>query len=318
LCREAELLKRSALAESTKSTYRSQLRTFRRFCLYFGRPCLPADQLTLKGYIAFLARSLNPSSIPGYMNVVRILHVSSGLKNPLVDNWELDMIKRGISRRFGRPPVQKLPITLDILRKLYCLMDFSLACDLAFWSAALIAFYGLLRKNTLLPAHGDSSGPSFLIRSDVTGLSRHSFMLTIRHTKTIQYGQRLLKIPYASCEDGRLCPVFFLLKHLVGSPLGGDLPLFSYCSGGRIYSWTHNKFVGYLKDCLSRVGYPPTSYSGHSFRRGGCSVCFEAGLSVTDIKLRGDWRSNSFEKYLFVPFESVFKSAIMISNFAGR
>ena len=30
--------------------------------------------------------------------MVRILHVSAGLRNPLAGNWELDMIKRGVSR----------------------------------------------------------------------------------------------------------------------------------------------------------------------------------------------------------------------------
>ena len=117
--READLYKRQALAESTKSTYRSQLNSFLRFCLYFGRISLPADQITLKGYVAFLARSLNPSSIGGYLNVVRILHVNAGLPNPLKDNWEVSMIKRGVTRKLGRPPVQKLPITCDVLLKLY-------------------------------------------------------------------------------------------------------------------------------------------------------------------------------------------------------
>jgi hypothetical protein len=318
LCKEADCFKHCALAESTKTTYRSQLRTFFRFCLYFGRPSLPADQDTLKGYIAFLARSLNPSSLPGYLNVIRILHVSAGLKNPFSGNWELDMIKRGVTRKLGRPPVQKLPITLAIMRKIFVLLDFSLASDLAFWAAALVAFYGLLRKNTLLPSCVGSDSLAFLLRKDVADFTVHSFMLVIRQTKTIQFGQRLLKIPFVSCLDEDVCPVSFLLKHVVGSPLPGDSPLFNYCEDGKVWSWTGASFVGYLKNCLNRVGFPEGSYSGHSFRRGGCSMCFEAGLSVTDIKLRGDWRSNSFEKYLYVPAEAIFMSAKVLADFAGK
>jgi hypothetical protein len=317
LCREAEVFKRSALAESTKSTYRTHLRTFLRFCLYFGRPSLPADQLTLKTYIAFLAWSLNPSSIPGYLNIIRILHVSAGLKNPLDGNWEVDMIKRGVLRKLGRPPVQKLPLTVEILRKLYYLLDLSQPGELSFWAASLVAFFGLLRKNTLLPKTRDATAPSYLVRGDVTEFSAHSFLLDIRHAKTIQFGQRLLKIPYVSCEDERLCAVSFLLRHLVVSPLAANAPLFSYCIGQKVYSWTHASFVKFLKECLTRLGYSSTSYSGHSFRRWGCSACFEADLTVTDIKLRGDCRSNCFEKYLFVPSSSVFKSAVILSNFVA-
>jgi hypothetical protein len=77
------------LAETTKSAYRSQLNAFLRFCLHFALTPVPSQQETLRCYVAFLARSLNPSSIPGYLNVVRLLHLNAGLVNPLKDNLEL-------------------------------------------------------------------------------------------------------------------------------------------------------------------------------------------------------------------------------------
>jgi hypothetical protein len=120
-----------------------------RFCIYYDRVQVPADQITLCAYVAFLARSLNPSSLPGYLNVIRIMHVQAGHSNPFKDNWELSMIRRGISRKLGRPPVQKLPITVEILRAIYKLLSFDREGDLSFWSACLICFFGLLRKNTL-------------------------------------------------------------------------------------------------------------------------------------------------------------------------
>ena len=318
LAREAEQFKRQALAESTKSTYRSQLNSFLRFCIYYGRSHLPADQLTLKCYVSFLARSLNPSSISGYLNVVRILHLNAGLPNPLLENWELAMVKRGVARKLGRPPVQKLPITVDILKSIYSLLDLSDVADLAFWAAALVGFYGLLRKNTLLPVSSGSNSKAFLLCSDVVEFSRHSFLLKIRQTKTIQFGQRVLVLPFVSCLDHSLCPVSVLLRHLVNSPLPGTCSLFSYCVDGRVRLWTHASFVAFLKLCLTRLGFQPGSYSGHSFRRGGCSACFQAGLSITDIKLRGDWRSQSFERYLYVSASSVYQGARALADFAGQ
>ena len=119
------MFKRFALAESTKTTYRSQLNAFLRFCLFYDQVPLPASQDTLKCYVVFLARSLNPSSLPGYLNVVRIMHVNAGYDNPLKDNFEITMIRRGITRPLGRPQVQKLPFTLDILRAIFALLDMS-------------------------------------------------------------------------------------------------------------------------------------------------------------------------------------------------
>ena len=125
-----------------------------------------------------------------------------------------------------------------------------------------------------MPPTPNSRIPTFLVRSDVVDLNRHSFLLLICHTKTIQFGQRLLTLPFVSCPDVRLCPVTFLFKHLVGSPLPATEPLFSYCRNGRVFVLTHASFVSRLKICLTRAGFPPECYSGHSFRRGGGGAPF--------------------------------------------
>jgi hypothetical protein len=174
LAREAELFKRQAFAESTKRSYRSQISAFLHFCLYFNRSSVPVSQEKLKCYVAFLARSLNPSSIGGYLNVVRILHVEANLPNPLDKNWEVAMIKRGIQRKLGRPPMQKLPITVDVLKAIFELLDMTENGDLSFWAASLVCFYGLLRKNTLLPVSVNSGSSVFLVRGDVCNLCKSS------------------------------------------------------------------------------------------------------------------------------------------------
>jgi hypothetical protein len=288
---------------------------FLYFLWSYPSPCGSVD---FKMLCSFFSRSLNPTSIGGYLNVIRISHLSAGFKNPLLDNWELAMIKRGITREMGRPPVQKLPVTIDILRSMFVLLDCMKVRDLSFWAACLVCFYGLLRKNTLLPICGKSKSKAHLVRSDVVEFSRHSFLLRIRQTKTIQFGQRVLELPYVSCVDETLCPVAFLLRHLVRSPLPGNIALFSYVVKGRVVHWTHTDFVTYLRLLLTRLGFDPSAYSGHSFRRGGCSACFQAGLNITDIKLRGDWRSHSFEKYLYVPASAVYKGARALADFAGQ
>lgn len=125
-----------AFARSTKATYKSQLRAFLRFCLYFGYSAVPCTSATVLRYIAFLARSLSPNSIPNYLNVIRILHLQNGLPNPLQDpllNWRYHMILRGIQREHGQPTRQKLPITPHILRSIKTQLNLNLSADLTFW-----------------------------------------------------------------------------------------------------------------------------------------------------------------------------------------
>ena len=235
LVREAGAYKRSAYALSTQKTYRSQLRRYLQFCLDFDCSPMPASQQTLVSYTAYLARSLSASSIPNYLNVVRILHLESGLCNPLEGNFELNMLKQGIKRVKGVPPRQKAPITVDILCKMYKLLDLTKPSDLSFWAIALIAFFGFLRKSSVLPDSSKFDPKKTLLREDVLELCLSSFILLLRHSKVIQFGQKLLKLPYVCCDVSCLCPVRALLSHFGASPLGGVvLCLISYELGASV------------------------------------------------------------------------------------
>ena len=55
---------KQAYATSTKDTYKSQLRAYFTFCVYYGYHPLPASTITLSHYAAFLARSLSAFLIP--------------------------------------------------------------------------------------------------------------------------------------------------------------------------------------------------------------------------------------------------------------
>ena len=85
---DAELRKyrgQAFFAQSTAATYKSQLRAYFRFCLYFGYRPVPCSSHNLLRYVVFLARTLAASSIACYLNVVRILHLQRGFPNPLQD-----------------------------------------------------------------------------------------------------------------------------------------------------------------------------------------------------------------------------------------
>lgn len=92
---------KQAYATSTKATYKSQLRAYLTFCVYYGYQPLPASTITLSRYAAFLARSLSASSIPAYLNIVRILHLEHGLGDPTKNNFHLATTLRGIRRCKG-------------------------------------------------------------------------------------------------------------------------------------------------------------------------------------------------------------------------
>ena len=115
LLTDARALKKHVFAEATQATYKTHLNAYMTYCAYYHQTPVPAKQSTIVGYVVFLARSIASSSIPSYLNIIRILHSSVGLPNPLYMNWEVNMLKRAVSRLKGRPPQQKSPITIPIL-----------------------------------------------------------------------------------------------------------------------------------------------------------------------------------------------------------
>jgi hypothetical protein len=142
----ARLFKKSAFAASSQKTYKCQLKIFLQFCLDFKCMPLPCSQETLIVYTAFLAKKMLPSSVGNYLNVVRMLHVEAGFANPLADSYELSMLKRGINRLKGVPPNQKLPITVEILLKLYPFVNLSVPSDLSFWAVCILGFLWVSSK----------------------------------------------------------------------------------------------------------------------------------------------------------------------------
>ena len=165
----------------------------------------------------------------------------------------------------------------------------------------------------LLPMNGAPPAGKFISCADVEDLTLGSFQLVVRHSKTTQFGQKSLKLPFVSCPNVLLCPVRQLLGHLGCSPLPSHSTLCSYVQGGKEVVLTHSLFVNQLKLCIQRSGRDSSLYSGHSFRRGGASFCYMMGLSDIQIKIRGDWVSSAYERYVYVDESKLFESARVLA-----
>lgn len=300
---------RNTFAKSTQASYRSHLKAYLRFCLYFDFVPVPATQQCLVCYVTYLARSLAPSSIQNYINIIRILHEDNDLPNPMAKNFELSNLLKGIARLNGSPPKQMLPMTCEILWSIKLKLDFANPADVSFWAICTTGFFGFLRKASMLPKAMKNHGTDCLLRSDVVINNIKKCTVIVRKTKTIQCGERVLKIPYCADPGQPLCPVTALFKLFTVAPQDPNLPLFSYLHEGGWSCWTQERFVSRLRELLSKTGIDAKQYSGHSFRRGGASLGFRLGMSICEIKQRGDWQSDAVEKYIVLDDEQEFHVA---------
>ena len=58
------------------------------------------------------------------------------------------------------------------------------------------------------------------------------------------------------------------------------------------------RFSCCLKKVVAAAGIDPSTYSIHSFRRGGATFAVDSGASVEAVKAQGNWRSNCYQKYM--------------------
>ena len=218
IIQEARSYTASTFAESTKASYRSHLNAYLRFCLYFDLEPVPATQSTILYYTTFLACTLKPSSINNYLSAIRLLHLDSGLKNPLLDNFALANLKKGIARKIGTPPKQMRPLSCEMFLQMHNHLCFLNPKDIDFWAVCMIGFFGFLCKATLLPASAENKTDDCLLYGDLELIGFLDFNLHVRQTKTIQCRERILTLPYTACKGSPLFPVSALRSLMFVSP----------------------------------------------------------------------------------------------------
>ena len=81
------------------------------------------------------------------------------------------------------------------------------------------------------------------------------------------------------------------------------MPAFSFIKRGRVKCVTYTKFTEDLKKLLDKAGYRSKSYSGHSLRRGGASYLYSLGADPLLIQASGDWKSDCYQRYIFLSLE---------------
>ena len=218
---------------------------------------------------------------------------------------------QGIKRRQSHTPNQALPLTPDIMRDMYALLDMSKVRDRALWCSYLITFYCLFRKSNSVPKSlSQVNMRRTLLRRHIR-ISQNTVYVHCTFSKTIQFGQRDLVIPIPANSDPVMDPVRNLRALFSVADCSLDSPAFSY--GPNLFI-SHSSFTSNLKRLLKLAGYEPALYSGHSFRRGGATLLYKLGASILQIQASGDWASQCFVRYLHVSEEEREAVQTLVSN----
>ena len=306
---------KSGFATGSRKNIISQWRAYLSFCLYFGLDTAPCSVDTLLLYIAFLARSfVSPQSIRNYLSGVSLFQEFHGMPIGAFQNLRVKLLLRGIARNKKHSPKQAKPITLELLLKIRTVLDFESQKDISFWASLLIAFYLMLRKSNLIPwSFQDFDYKRHLSRCHFS-IGVNYMLVQIVWSKTIQFGERVLLLPLSRIKNSCLCPVAAIenLFTTVQAPLRSSA--FSFFHEGQLTLWTEGSWVSYLKEKLALFVKDTSNFSGHSFRRGGATFAFQAGIPSDLIQLYGDWRSDAYKNYIHCNLDQKLQVAHLIKQ----
>lgn len=290
-------------ADSTKSSYKTHLKSYSSFCSVLGLPLVPAKPHFVALYAVLLSRSLRYGSISQYLNIITLLHKSVDMPSPL-DSFVVKSTLRGIKNTIGHEPSIKLPVKPCMLYKILNIMNLNEIMDACIWMTCIVMFYGLLRKSNLV-------GPHKILRSECK-ITEDSIQLIIKSSKTRNRHTdppRILSLP--RLINHSLCPVAAILNYLrLTTSLPITAPLCAIPNEGKYTTLKYKCITQALRKVVPHD--ESLCYATHSFRRGGASYMFSIGMSLETIRMMGDWRSNCYQRYITVDSSILSKNAVSI------
>ena len=293
-------------ADTTKRSYTTHLTAYLKFCSSLGQEAEPTDPLLTMRFIAHLAQRLKFTSLSQYINIISLINAELGTQDP-TKTWPVRSLLKGIKRDKGNAVLQKLPITPQILLQMRELLKMDKPADAVLWAALTMAFFTLLRKSNLVPYSPKTFDPQrHPCRGDLS-ITSGGLTLQVKSSKTIQYGERHLLLPLPLLQGHPLCPVTAILAVLTLQPdLPPSAPLLAYPSPNGLHLLTQPNLINRLNKLLAALGLQPHMYGTHSFRRGGATWAFQAGLPGELIQTLGDWKSDCYKKYLTFDIDTKF------------
>lgn len=178
------------------------------------------------------------------------------------------------------------------------------------WTGLLLGFYMLLRKSNLVPDTMDTfNKEQQFCRADINllGLDK-AMMFEIRWSKTIQYKQKILRLPVLPAKNKAICPVFWVHYMISQVPAQPYHPVLALTSAGKTWALSANQLIYRFRKWLTLLGEESTLFSLHSLRRGGVMFAYQFNMEGGMIKLLGDWASDTYKRYIDVSLDKRFDS----------
>ena len=237
-------------------------------------------------------------TVKQYLSAIKKLHELGGFEFPK-EVHRLKQQLNAIRRELAGPVKKAVPITPEILSKIYGVVDLQKPIEVVSYFGLLLGFCLFLRKSNLVPETPEAfNGKEQLTRGDVSFRGVLT-LVDIKWSKTLQYRNRELTLPLLAARNKSVCPVYWMRYIFTQYPARVNDPLLSYPKNGVMVPITYEQLGGHLTEWVKKVGYPSDEgFTLHGLHRGGANHTLTVGLAGEDIQLMGDWASNAYMSYI--------------------
>ena len=291
------------MGPASRATYEAKLRSYVNFCLNTAKvQPFPATQDTLIFYATDRAnRRVQWSTIRGHLAAIRSAHIDLGIDLDFTQFASLQRLLTGIKRFQGIQADSRLPITYDILCKMFQHLTPKTSLTFAIFRAAFsLAYFGILRVSEFAAS----------IPVDETKLLRYSnitfspnqtnpdlMQLHLLASKTDIFRKGItLPIPCV-CKESQVCAVHEMINLFSIKPISqsSQEPLFIFPNGTLLNRKTVSNMLSALTE---KCGLPANRYKAHSFRKGAASTLAAAGIPDSTIQTMGRWSTDCYKTYI--------------------
>ena len=244
-------------------------------------------------FIAYMkAAGFSPSTGRSYLAGLSF-HLKIGSYQDNTDHFLIKKMLEGFSRSSSTRDA-RAPITFDLLQKIVSVLNTICTSEyetFLFGSAFLLAFFCFLRVGELA-VKSKSDHTKVLNISDIT-MSQNEMQVTIRHSKTDQYGKGCTLVISKSVRNTSLFQ--YMLAYLKQRQTVSSKLLFTHWNGSPLTAY---QFSSVLNKALTFLQIDTATFKSHSFRIGAATQAHLDGISEENIKKLGRWKSNCFSKYI--------------------
>ena len=172
-------------------------------------------------------------------------------------------------------------------------------------SLALVYFLSMLRSSNLIPISRKKFDKRRVLTWGALSKVNDSVVIKVSASKTIQFNERIQEVPLAPSDDRLFCPVSALssLADMVGRDnITADTPVFVLpTAGGNWAPLIKTDFEKWVYSRLEAAGIDSSSFTLHSFRRGGIQALLFAEPNKALCQVASDHTSEAFNVYCNVP-----------------